>query len=397
MVAFLSALVVVKAFLGYVSRHSFAAFAWYRIVFGALLLLLAHVSAGAELHRFDRGRLDHGRLHQLARAGRAGGHRGRGRRADSGARLAGPRLALAAGRTLAQRAVPAARLGGSGAAEPAASAWRVADALEAVGPGLRVALKWPNDLMRRRPKVGGILCEARWQGESLAWVAVGLGLNVTNAIRTSCAARRTRSASTCPDVTPEAILPRAIVDALRGARMPRGGPARRRRSSPRSERATGSAAGELRAPLAGRADGIADDGALLVRRRDGVPRGGPGRPRSSWPSRPSRRSFEPCSSLSTSATPRSPLGLFQGDTLEAHWRLTTNPDRTPDEWGGAIGGFLVQAGHSPNEVRAVCLASVAPAVTQSVVDGVARATGCTGRRGGRPLPAAGRRSTWTSR
>ena len=39
-VAFLSALVVVKAFLAYVSRHNFAAFAWYRIGFGILVLLL---------------------------------------------------------------------------------------------------------------------------------------------------------------------------------------------------------------------------------------------------------------------------------------------------------------------------------------------------------------------
>ena len=71
------------------------------------------------------------------------------------------------------------------------------------------------------------------------------------------------------------------------------------------------------------------------------------------------------------------LGLFQGDLLQAQWRLTTNPDRTPDEWGGAIGDVLIRAGNSPNEVRAVCLASVAPAVTQSVVSGVARATGRT--------------------
>ena len=71
------------------------------------------------------------------------------------------------------------------------------------------------------------------------------------------------------------------------------------------------------------------------------------------------------------------LGLFQGDTLQAQWRLTTHPDRTPDEWGGAVGDVLVRAGNSPNEVRAVCLASVAPAVTQSVVSGVARATGRT--------------------
>lgn len=38
--AFVSALIVVKAFLGYVSRHSFAAFAWYRIALGLLLLLV---------------------------------------------------------------------------------------------------------------------------------------------------------------------------------------------------------------------------------------------------------------------------------------------------------------------------------------------------------------------
>jgi undecaprenyl-diphosphatase len=41
LVSFLSALVVVKAFLAYVSHHSFTVFAWYRIVFGALLLWLA--------------------------------------------------------------------------------------------------------------------------------------------------------------------------------------------------------------------------------------------------------------------------------------------------------------------------------------------------------------------
>lgn len=71
-------------------------------------------------------------------------------------------------------------------------------------------------------------------------------------------------------------------------------------------------------------------------------------------------------------------GLFQSDVLQAHWRLMTNPDRTPDEWASAFGGFLTQAGHSPNEVRAVCLASVAPTVTQSVIEGVAIATGRTG-------------------
>jgi undecaprenyl-diphosphatase len=39
-VSFVSAVVVVKAFLSYVSRHSFSAFAWYRIALGAIILLL---------------------------------------------------------------------------------------------------------------------------------------------------------------------------------------------------------------------------------------------------------------------------------------------------------------------------------------------------------------------
>ncbi|HUR94736.1 MAG TPA: undecaprenyl-diphosphate phosphatase [Gemmatimonadales bacterium] len=40
LVAFVSAVVVVRAFLRYVSGHTFAVFAWYRIALGLLLLLL---------------------------------------------------------------------------------------------------------------------------------------------------------------------------------------------------------------------------------------------------------------------------------------------------------------------------------------------------------------------
>jgi type III pantothenate kinase len=68
-------------------------------------------------------------------------------------------------------------------------------------------------------------------------------------------------------------------------------------------------------------------------------------------------------------------GLVKGDALFAIWRMTTLPERTPDEWAGAIGGFLARMGHSPNEVRAACVASVAPGSTRSVCDGVTTATG----------------------
>lgn len=70
------------------------------------------------------------------------------------------------------------------------------------------------------------------------------------------------------------------------------------------------------------------------------------------------------------------LGLFRETALEAHWRLTTVSDRTPDEWAAALAAFLTHAGLSPSQVRAACLGSVAPGVTQSVVEGVQTITGC---------------------
>ena len=57
----------------------------------------------------------------------------------------------------------------------------VAEALQPFVSG-SLQLKWPNDLMLNGRKLGGILCEARWQGESLGWVAVGVGLNVKNRV-----------------------------------------------------------------------------------------------------------------------------------------------------------------------------------------------------------------------
>jgi BirA family biotin operon repressor/biotin-[acetyl-CoA-carboxylase] ligase len=54
---------------------------------------------------------------------------------------------------------------------------RLAEALDAFA-GARVGLKWPNDLMLERRKLGGILIETRWSGSTIAWVAIGVGINV---------------------------------------------------------------------------------------------------------------------------------------------------------------------------------------------------------------------------
>ena len=40
--SFISALLVTKLLLRFVSKHSFAAFAWYRIVFGVVILITAY-------------------------------------------------------------------------------------------------------------------------------------------------------------------------------------------------------------------------------------------------------------------------------------------------------------------------------------------------------------------
>lgn len=53
----------------------------------------------------------------------------------------------------------------------------VADAVEAE-TGLRVALKWPNDILIDGAKAGGILVELVSTGERVEFVIVGIGLNV---------------------------------------------------------------------------------------------------------------------------------------------------------------------------------------------------------------------------
>jgi type III pantothenate kinase len=69
------------------------------------------------------------------------------------------------------------------------------------------------------------------------------------------------------------------------------------------------------------------------------------------------------------------VGLFRGDDLRARWRFTTATQRTGDEWAAAITTQLVNAGHSPHEVRAAVGASVAPSVTEPLAQGVEQATG----------------------
>ncbi len=69
------------------------------------------------------------------------------------------------------------------------------------------------------------------------------------------------------------------------------------------------------------------------------------------------------------------LGLFEEATLAGQWRLGTRADRTPDEWAAAVAGLLALDGRAPGVVGAVCLTSVAPAVTADLTRGLERLAG----------------------
>ena len=53
----------------------------------------------------------------------------------------------------------------------------VIDAIESE-TGLKVGLKWPNDVMLGSAKAGGILTELELEGDRVSFVVVGMGLNV---------------------------------------------------------------------------------------------------------------------------------------------------------------------------------------------------------------------------
>jgi BirA family biotin operon repressor/biotin-[acetyl-CoA-carboxylase] ligase len=52
--------------------------------------------------------------------------------------------------------------------------------LEAIGgaTGLEAALEWPNDIVWKRRKLGGILCEGEFLGNAVSFAVLGIGLNI---------------------------------------------------------------------------------------------------------------------------------------------------------------------------------------------------------------------------
>jgi BirA family biotin operon repressor/biotin-[acetyl-CoA-carboxylase] ligase len=140
--------------------------------------------------------------------------------------------------------------------------------------GLRLELKWPNDIVLKGAKLGGILAESGLEGERVDYVVVGVGLNVNV------------EASELPD---DLLIPAASLSQALGRRVPRwpllrgflqSVEARYERvkagSSPYGEwldrlvtigQPVTVSAGSGK--IEGTAVGVDPDGALLVRRSDG--------------------------------------------------------------------------------------------------------------------------------
>lgn len=137
----------------------------------------------------------------------------------------------------------------------------VAEGLDRLLGGPVTQLKWPNDVVLDNRKVGGILCEARWQGTTLQGLALGIGVNVVNTLPPELVGRAITLSELVPGVRRVDVLD-ALVPALARLSVAH---------APLGDAELAAFATRdwlrgrlLRRPVAGRAAGLRSDGALLV-------------------------------------------------------------------------------------------------------------------------------------
>jgi BirA family biotin operon repressor/biotin-[acetyl-CoA-carboxylase] ligase len=135
----------------------------------------------------------------------------------------------------------------------------IASSLEQIG--VDVQLKWPNDIMLRGRKLGGVLCEARWMNETLRWIAVGVGLNVAGTVPHGIAPHAVSLSEVLPHIRRVEVLVELVPRLNAMTDAPVLGDEEREMYSSRDWLRDK----KLREPVIGRATGIDPDGALLVR------------------------------------------------------------------------------------------------------------------------------------
>lgn len=123
-----------------------------------------------------------------------------------------------------------------------------------------VRLKWPNDLFVHEAKLAGVLIEARWRDQRPDWVAIGLGVNLVEALGDlpTSALQHADAAEVLGEVVP----------ALRAAAFARG-PLTEHELAQFAERDL-TRGRHVSSPGVGTACGITADGELLVESSAGL-------------------------------------------------------------------------------------------------------------------------------
>lgn len=62
------------------------------------------------------------------------------------------------------------------------------------------------------------------------------------------------------------------------------------------------------------------------------------------------------------------IGLYQEESLTYKWRMATDYERMPDEYGFQISGFLEHYGITPDQMHGIFIASVVPPLTDKIVE-----------------------------
>lgn len=143
----------------------------------------------------------------------------------------------------------------------------LADVVDELAGRPLARLKWPNDVLLGDRKLAGVLCEGRWQGDTLQWLAIGLGVNVQNHIPAAVRDSAISLAEVVPRVRVLDVLDRLI------PALTRLGTAAERLSE---QECAAFAARDwlrdrpLRSPVRGHARGVRADGALLVAATGGI-------------------------------------------------------------------------------------------------------------------------------
>lgn len=69
------------------------------------------------------------------------------------------------------------------------------------------------------------------------------------------------------------------------------------------------------------------------------------------------------------------LGLYEGQELVTHWRISTDQARMPDEYGLTLNSLLQHAGLRVEDINGIALASVVPPVTDTIIEMLQRYVG----------------------